>query len=176
MPLTAVGISRVIRELTAYRDKLETKCTRLRERIAEELSSNIDFRNCIISVWQYDRVGEVKSKIYSFIQPDVTVTVQDDGNTTLVIANGEDAVWVEFGTGVFYNGSAGSSPHERGEELGFLIGSYGQGKGKRQTWGYKEGGELYLTHGIPAYMPMFKAMQLVIQQIDEIGREVFAYD
>ena len=98
---------------------------------------------------------------------------QSGFNGAVVIAAGEDAVWVEFGAGVYHNGSAGSSPHPKGAELGFTIGGYGKGMGKRKTWGFYEDGELRLTHGAPAVMPMYNAMKTVCDEIASIAKEVF---
>lgn len=103
----------------------------------------------------------------------VTVSLSNTDDVSLVIANGEDAVWVEFGAGVYHNGSAGSSPHPEGSELGFTIGGYGKGMGKKEVWGYYEGDELRLTHGTPAIMPMYNAVKTVCDEIADIAREVF---
>ena len=92
---------------------------------------------------------------------------------TTVIAEGEDAVWCEFGAGVYHNGSAGSSPNPYGKDLGFTIGNYGKGYGKRTAWGYFEDGELVITRGTPASMPMYNAVQEVARKAIEIAREVF---
>lgn len=40
-------------------------------------------------------------------------------------------LFIEFGAGIHYNGSAGSSPHPKGNEFGYTIGSYGKGLGKK---------------------------------------------
>ena len=54
------------------------------------------------------------------------------------------------------------------------IGEYGQGKGKQNTWGYyDDGGNLILTHGTPAAMPMYHAERTMEQEIKRIAREVF---
>ena len=103
----------------------------------------------------------------------VDVSIDQRDNITLVIARGEDAVWVEFGAGVHYNGSAGTSPHPKGSELGFTIGGYGNGMGKKDVWGFYEDGKLRLTHGAPATMPMYNAVKTVCDEIAEIAREVF---
>ena len=63
----------------------------------------------------------------------VEVTVGAKGSVAVVIATGEDAIWVEFGAGVYHNGGAGSSPHPNGSEHGFVIGSYGKGNGARNA-------------------------------------------
>ena len=104
---------------------------------------------------------------------EVTVSLDQRDNVTVVVAQGEDAIWVEFGAGVHHNGSAGSSPHPSGAELGFTIGGFGKGNGKKDIWGYYEGGELRLTHGTPAVMPMYNAMKMVCDEIVDIAREVF---
>ena len=101
------------------------------------------------------------------------VSIDERENVSIVIAAGEDAVWVEFGAGVYHNGSAGSSPHPEGSKLGFTIGGYGKGMGKRQTWGFYEDGELRLTHGTPAVMPMYNAVKAVCDEIADIAKEVF---
>ena len=45
--------------------------------------------------------------------------------------------------------------------------------GKRQVWGFYEDGELKLTHGAPATMPMYNAMKIVCDEIVAIAKEVF---
>lgn len=70
---------------------------------------------------------------------------------------GEQAVFVEFGAGVYYNGSPGTSPHPYGVELGFTIGDYGLGLGKNDTWEYVKNGKYHITHGTPAAMPLYHA-------------------
>lgn len=96
-------------------------------------------------------------------QAEVEVVAERTQNGWKVIAKGQDAVWVEFGAGVFYNGSAGSSPHPRGQDLGLTIGSYGKGKGKQPAWGfYNESGELIITRGTEAQFPLYRAFQEVI--------------
>ena len=40
-------------------------------------------------------------------------------------------------------------------------------------WGYYEDGELVITRGTPASMPMYNAVQKVTKRAIEIAREVF---
>lgn len=96
---------------------------------------------------------------------DVEVTIEPTVTGYRVIARGDDAVWVEFGAGVFYNGEAGQSPHPSGAELGMLIGEYGNGYGKRSAWGfYNDDGELVLTHGTEAQMPLYRAFAEIVRE------------
>ena len=102
------------------------------------------------------------------------MSVSERGDISVIVADGEDAVWVEFGAGVYHNGSAGSSPNPYGAQLGFTIGSYGKGYGKANAWGYyDENNNLVLTRGTPASMPMYRAAQAVAKQSLKIAREVF---
>lgn len=108
---------------------------------------------------------------------DVSVTVQNQMEWTVIIANGEDAVFCEFGAGVYWNGSAGASPNPYGAELGFTIGSYGMGNGTKKAWAFKleDGGDWLVTHGTPATMPMYRARNELLtvgNRIIEIWNEV----
>lgn len=78
-----------------------------------------------------------------------------------VIVAGGNAVWLEFGTGVRYNGAAGTSPHPKGRELGMNIGEYGKGHGADPNgWYYQdENGKWHHTYGIQANMFMYRTAQ-----------------
>lgn len=158
-------IDRALKELEQYKQDLIRKTEILRERIAERIAdqSRSGFAGAIVDdlLKGGQRTAEVN----------VSVEVRD--NISVIIASGEDAIWAEFGAGVYHNGSAGSSPHPKGSELGFTIGGYGKGMGKRKTWGFYEDGELRLTHGAPAVMPMYNAMKTVCDEIASIAKEVF---
>ena len=158
-------IGKAIKELEQYKQELIRKTALLREKVADRIAelAQSGFNGAVV-----DDVlkGGVKTA-------QVTVSLSNTDDVSLVIANGEDAVWVEFGAGVYHNGSAGSSPHPNGSELGFTIGGYGKGMGKKEVWGYYEGDELRLTHGTPAIMPMYNAVKTVCDEITSIAREVF---
>lgn len=165
--LSTSEIDRAIKELEQYKRDIIQKTELLRKRVAERIASlaSSGFAGAIVDDLTEDSGGVRHAE--------VDVSVDERDNVSIIIAKGEDAVWVEFGAGVYHNGSAGSSPHPKGAELGFTIGEYGKGMGKRETWGYYEDGELRLTHGTPAAMPMYNAMKNVCQEIDAIAREVF---
>ena len=158
-------IGKAIKELEQYKQEVIQKTTLLRERVAERIASlaQSGFTGAVVD--DLLKGGAKTAK--------VDVSLENGDNVSLVIANGEDAVWVEFGAGVFHNGSAGSSPHPNGSELGFTIGSYGKGMGKKEGWGYYEDDTLRLTHGTPAVMPMYNAVKTVCDELAGIAREVF---
>lgn len=162
--LSEASIDKAINELKIYKSEFLKKLDLLRKRIADYIAkeSQLGFDSAILN----DEINGTG------VTPDVNVTVDDKDNVTLIIANGEDAVWVEFGAGVYHNTSVGGSLHPRGEELGFTIGSYGQGKGHQKIWGYYDNG-LHLTHGTPASMPMEKSFLSAMDKISEIINEVF---
>ena len=164
--LSTKDINRAIKEIEKYRQDLQQKVNIFRQRLAEELANEAQagFDSAVVD----DLVRGGMRK------PDVTVLPpEDNGNVTVVIAKGNDAIFVEFGAGVYHNSSVGSSPHPLGAELGYTIGSYGKGYGKGKAWGYREDGDLKITRGTPASMPMYNAMKSVIAKAITIAREVW---
>jgi len=164
--LNTKDINRAIRELQEFKQDFLEKVDTYRKRIAEEIAVNASmlFANSVV-----DDVIQGSPR-----RPDVQVTVDERGGISVVVANGEAAVWCEFGAGVYHNGSVGSSPNPFGTDLGLTIGSYGKGHGKQSAWGYyDEDGNLVITRGTPASMPMYNAVQEVARKSVEIAREVF---
>ena len=167
--LSTSEIQRAINEVEKFKMDFQKKVDTYRKRIAEEIAvyASANFGNSVM-----DDVIKGSPR-----KPQVDVDWTDDGKIAVVVANGEDAVWCEFGAGVYHNGSVGSSPNPYGNDLGFTIGSYGKGYGKKQVWGYYTDPEsktgLVLTHGTPASMPMYNAAQEVLRKSVEIAREVF---
>lgn len=114
---------------------------------------------------------------------DVSVTVEPRGNNVrAVVATGGATLFIEFGTGVTY-----PDDHPEAGELGMKRGEYGQGHGKRHSWGYygdpgtngvlkekKNGGFVVITHGNPANMPMYETVKELQDRLTEIAKEVFS--
>lgn len=155
--------------LDAYIEKLRLKkkhydnTPAMRQAVAKRLQSLIaqGFSSAIVD-------GDTVS--------DVDVTFSDDGTVTTVLATGKDVIFIEFGAGVYFNGSVGSSPHPKGHEFGFTIGSYGKGKGSRETWAYYTDGKVQWTHGTKATMPVFKACEIIKLELPKIIKEVLQND
>lgn len=163
--LSTSEIDRAMKELADYKQEILRKTELLREKVAERLADEAKngFSGAVVD--DLTRGGQ------RFAQVDVSV--DNRGSVTVVVASGEDAVWVEFGAGVYHNGSPGSSPHPHGAELGMTIGGFGKGNGKKEVWGFYEEGELKLTRGTPARMPMALAVTTVCNDIQAIAKEVF---
>lgn len=91
-----------------------------------------------------------------------------------LVVEGSELLYIEFGSGIHYNGSAGTSPHPKGEEFGYTIGSYGKGQGSKDFWFYyADTGEAVMSHGTESTMPVYKASVEIIQNIRRVAREVF---
>lgn len=165
--LTPEDIDNAIKEVKKYEKDFKKKCDELCKRIAERLSDEITrgFTGAIVDDLT-EKSGGARLANVKVIEP-----VKREGKY-IVTAKGKDAVWVEFGAGVHYNGSVGSSPNPYGLSLNFTIGGFGT-QGTREVWGFYENGELKITKGTPASMPMYKAVQIVIKEIDQIAKEVF---
>lgn len=173
-PFDPASVSACIREIEAYKKWVEAKTAELQERVATFIANyagpifNTSIADDTFKVVQGGQTTSEGPRIGN-----VRVYVENNGNTTLVIASGKDAVFMEFGAGVLYNGAVGTSPNPLGSGLGLTIGSYGP-NGAKYTWGFVgEDGQTHLTHGVPASMPMYRATMAVVNNIVEIAREVF---
>lgn len=98
-----------------------------------------------------------------------------------VCADGDEVLFIEFGTGVTYPDNYPNKPAEIAGR-----GTYGKGHGKRRTWAFysdeqpgaygwnPKGTEgLIATHGMPAQMPMYLTAKEVARIAEETAREVF---
>ena len=155
--LSESSIAAAIKELREYQKWVESKTEILMERLAMigAKEASVRFASAI-----YDGDN------------DVVVDVERIPNGWKITASGEAVCFIEFGAGVYYNGSEPYPNPRPGGVSG--IGEYGQGKGKQNTWGYYDSGnKLHLTHGNPAAMPMYYASVEIERAIRSIAREVF---
>lgn len=157
MSLSTKDIAQVIKELKAYRDSIE----RMEKQFLEELA-NIGLNEA--------RVGFTTAMYDGVNDSDVTLETIENGYR--IVAKGEAVAFIEFGAGVYHNPT---EPYPKARPDGILgIGEYGKGYGKRQAWGYKdESGELHITHGNPAAMPMWHASEEMRNSILKIAKKVF---
>lgn len=166
LKLSQDSIGDAIREIEKYRDDVKEKTELVRKRVAGILENMVrkGFNGPLYNdvLWEGKKV------------PDVEVKVDHGDKVSVVMALGKEAVFVEFGAGVYYNGPVGSYPHPDTPPGIVAIGTYGHGYGAREVWGYyDESGELKLTHGTPASMPMYFAAKIIAEEIPKIAKEVF---
>ena len=162
--LNSSSIDDAIRELEAYKVEFLKKVDKYRQRVAAEIAGSASFN--FGSALMEDKLRGGMRK------PNVKVNVDERGSISVVVANGEDAVWCEFGAGVYHNPS---EPYPNPRPDGIVgIGEYGEGKGKRKAWGYMdENGDLVITRGNPAVMPMWYASEEIKNSILKIAKEVW---
>ena len=156
-------LGQVAREIANYRTQLNDKIKLFTERVAYYIQMQADslFGAAVVDIQPngtYDNAN-------------VEVEVRRDGDIYIVIAKGEEAVFVEFGAGVYFNGTG--SPRPGGEELSLTIGSYGLGHGMQNAWAFSSADGKVVTRGTPAQMPLYKSMCAARDNILTIAEEVF---
>lgn len=174
--LDAASIGKAIKELNDYTKDFEQKCKELRKRIAERIkwSAQQGFSTAMVGDIFLQVSGKEKSPASPIMGSSVQVNVKHEDNVSVVWTEGEDAVFIEYGAGVYHNGSPGDSPHPWGLEQGFVIGGYGKNHGTQNAWGYRDSdGNIYITHGTPAAMPIYRGAEEAIRAVGELIQEVF---
>lgn len=158
MGLSQKDVKQAIKQLEDYKKELIFKTKVLVERLA-------GIGVAVIQARMHPKSdGEL---VVELISPE---TLESGNHVSTVIGiKGRDVAFVEFGAGVYYNESPGSSPHPYGQSLGMLIGSYGKGHGLEDQWSFN--GEL--KHGTLAGMPVWTASHEIQNQIRAIASEVF---
>lgn len=157
MSLSTKSIGQALNELKAYRNSIESR----EKQLVEELA-NIGVREASVrfTTAMYDGVN------------DSEVTLETIENGYRIVAEGKAVAFIEFGAGVYHNPT---EPYPNPRPTGVVgIGEYGKGHGKRQAWGFRdESGELVITHGNPAAMPMWYASEEMRNSILKIAKKVF---
>lgn len=157
MKVSASSIRDAINELAAFRDSLEAKKDQLLKELGEIGVKEASIR---FTTAMYDGIN------------DSYVTLQTTSDGYCILAEGRAVAFIEFGAGVYHN-SGEPYPNPRPEGI-VGIGEYGKGYGKRQAWGFRdESGELVITHGTPAAMPLWYASEEMRNAIKSKFVEVF---
>lgn len=155
--LSSKSIDKAIKELKSYRDSLESR----KDKLLEELA-NIGVKEASLrfTTAMYDGVN------------DSSVTLKTIPNGYCILAEGRAVAFIEFGAGVYHNPG---EPYPDPRPEGIVgIGEYGNGYGKRQAWGFRdERGDLVITHGTPAAMPLWYASEEMQKAIKNKFKEVF---
>lgn len=171
--LNLKDIENLKKQLIQYRDvELPQKMREVVTRLAE-LGIPVIEQKMSEASYTYDEKG-IQSG--SDTEHNTYIDVKSFGDTAVakLVLQGKEVLFIEFGAGTYHNTAAGDTPHPLGKEYGYLIGSYGMGNGAKQVWGYyADTGELVLTRGTKATMPMYSADMEIINNVTRIVREVF---
>lgn len=121
--------------------------------------------------------GEVTAKIllthYDTGETSNSIMGYRDGKNHGVIIAGGNAIWLEFGTGVYAPGQV-DYPKEVDGIVGH--GEYGDGHGADPSgWYYYDEvlGEVRHTYGIPANMFMYETSKMLQRQYAKMAKEIF---
>ena len=165
LSLSTKDINRAIKELGEYKQELLRKEKAFLERLAYVGVKEASLR---FTTAMYDGVN------------DSTVDLEQTPTGYAIVARGNAVAFIEFGSGVYHNGS---EPYPNPRPAGIVgIGEYGKGKGKRRAWFYNgepgTNGEVQpsgvvKTRGNPASMPMYYATEEMKRSILQIAKEVF---
>lgn len=157
MKLSSSSIRDAINELKSYRDSLDVKTDKFLEELAYIGVKEASIR---FTTAMYDGIN------------DSTVRLESMWYGYRIVAEGKAVAFIEFGSGVYHNPG---EPYPNPRPSGIVgIGEYGKGMGKRQAWGFRdESGELVITHGNPAAMPMWYASEEMRKAIKKKFVEVF---
>lgn len=171
--LSVDSLNKLKQDLLHYKDSiLSDKLDQFVKRLAEAGIPVIE-SNIAQASFTYDDKG-IQSGSDTAHSTYVKVDSLIGMSKATLVLEGSEILFIEFGAGISYNGSVGSSPHPKGPENGFLIGIYGMGHGSQKVWGYyADSGELVLTHGTKATMPMYKASLEIQKKVVNIAKSVF---
>lgn len=172
--LSASSLNDLKKQLLNYKTELNNKCGRFVRELVE-VGIPVVESNIARAGFAYDEKGVQSgsnTEHNTYVKVDSLIGMS---RATLVL-EGKEILFIEFGAGVYHNEKAGvgGSTHPKGPENSFLIGTYGMGHGSQKVWGYyDDSGELVLTHGTKATMPMYEASLKIRDEVVRIAREVF---
>lgn len=170
--LTQKDIKSLAQKLRQYQNRLKNKTNELVKELSD-VGIQVIEENMENAHYTYDSKG-VRSGSDTSHMTYVKMHSYGEYSQAELILQGKEVLFIEFGAGVYYNGAAGATPHPKGQEFGFTIGSYGSGNGQKKVWGYyNESGDLVLTRGVEATMPMYKAEQEIVDKYIAIAKKVF---
>ena len=157
MKVSSSSVQDAIKALRSYQHSLDVKTDKLLLELA-----NIGVKEASI---------RFTTAIYDGVN-DSSVTLKPIQGGYCIVAEGKAVAFIEFGAGVYHNPG---EPYPNPRPNGIVgIGEYGKGYGKRQAWGFRdESGELVVTRGNPAAMPMWYASEEMRKAIKEKFVEVF---
>ena len=156
--LSEKSIQAAIKELEAYRKRIEESPREIVQELADLGVSEID--------------ANLPSEIDGNERGTVTATVTDTETTAHGTVNhqGSQVSYIEFGTGVLGR----NNPYEKAAELGieYLKGSKIHLDSPNPWWAYQKNGKFYVTHGIPPQNQVLNAAKTMRTQLKEIVQKV----
>ena len=163
--LSARGINKAIKQLEAYKKRLQKKLEELLDAMAEkgEQYANLYYTNAGNGFDYVDSYETVES-----------IMGYREGNKAIISVGGA-AVWIEFGTGVTYN-TGGDQYHTNRYELGMNNwGHYEMGQGRyAEGWWYWKNNRWNHTYGLPENPFMALTATRLKAEFRENAQKVFS--
>lgn len=167
--LNSSSIDHAIRELQNYKKWILEKTQEFLKALGEE---GVQISSVKFSEAEYDGTNDVSCMVE-----------ERDSTKVAVVAIGNAALFIEFGTGITYPDN-----HPEAAANGMIRGEYGHRLGRLEKgWRYegdpgthgevitegKHAGEIH-TYGNPANMCMYLTIRELEQRFEEIARRVYA--
>lgn len=161
--LSKASIDSAINQLKAYQKSLDDKNQLFVKRLAELGIPIIDM-NIVGAKGDSDTTHDTE----------IRISHSKDIAKAVLSVSGKDVLFFEFGAGIRYNNG---NIHPKASEFGYGVGTYpGQIHAINPGyWWYKDegDGQVHLSFGTEATMPMLKASNEIISKIRKIAREVY---
>lgn len=157
LSLSSKSISEAVKELEEFKKTLAVKQQKMLEKLGEIGVKEASLR---FTTAMYDGTN------------DSSVELRPIDKGYAIVATGRAVAFIEFGAGVYHNPG---EPYPNPRPEGIVgIGEYGQGYGKRKAWGFRDdSGELVITRGNPAAMPLWYGSEEMKKKILQVAKEVF---
>lgn len=163
------GLDRVLHSFDLMERDLDRKLDEFLKGLAEIglATASVGYSNFVL----HEGIPSGKDVDWYETTPEINVTVEPIENGYAVVAEGREVLFVEFGAGVYYNGSE-AYPGERPEGV-VGIGQYGRGYGNRDAWAFDDGGGKVITRGNMPAAAMYWASEDIKRNIEQVAKEVF---
>jgi len=161
--LSADSLNKLAKDFKTYTNSIDLKCEKLIERL---LAEGIRVVGENITSFMGDSSRDYSTYVEVHRIPNKMVSA------TLVVEN-EDILFIEFGAGIHWNDG---NDHPQASEFGYGVGTYPGQKNAINPgyWWYKgDDGDLHLSVGTQATMPVYKAYKAMQDKVVEIAKEVF---
>lgn len=164
MNLSVSSVENAIKQIEEYKQSLILKTAQLLEELGKIGIETIETRMSNIQ-------GDSNPNHYAFVK----MNSFGSYSRATIFLQGSQILFIEFGSGVHYNGATGSSPHPKGQQMGYTIGSYGKGQGANDSWVYfnEDHGRFETSQGTKAAMPMYNAEVEIMRQVKQVAKKVF---
>ena len=164
--LSPESVDSAIKELQDYKDELQDKHKQLVDRLAK---AGLKVASVAYSEASAGSIGEEMDGPDSAV-PALEITTEDGGLTAVIQITGHDVTFIEFGSGIHFNGHGGEPATKNAEKFGYTIGGYGTGLGLHHKWHYGSG---KVSWGTPAADATGKIELEIKNEIRKVVKEIY---